>query len=94
MSEVSCNLYHITLNTHEIALYSAQDMAHSKKEYEIKTVRKSQRPLAKFEMVSTSPQNARKCTLPDISPQSTDHSQPRRQDTQYVEGSKERGCCI
>lgn len=50
-------------------------MAGSKKEYEVKT-EKAYIPLAKFEMVSTSPQNARKRVLPDISPHSTDHSQP------------------
>lgn len=50
-------------------------MVDSKKEYEIKT-EKANIQLAKFEMVSTSPHNARKCILPDISPHSTDHSQP------------------
>lgn len=68
-------LYLITLNTHKIALYSAQDMADSKKEYEVKT-EKDYILLAKFEMVSISSQNARKRVLPDISPHSTDHSQP------------------
>lgn len=47
MREVSWILYLITLNTHEIALYSAQDMADSKKEHEVKT-EKAYIPLAKF----------------------------------------------